>query len=53
LGRLDQSQNWFQKVFTLGDARKTKLAALENPYLEPLCRVPTFPAWGQRRRVCH
>jgi tetratricopeptide (TPR) repeat protein len=36
LGRLEQAKNWLQKSFELGDARKMKLAALDDPDLEPL-----------------
>lgn len=36
LGRLERSKNWLAKAFALGDARKMKLAALDDPDLEPL-----------------
>src|SRR6267154_703016 len=36
LGRLEQAKNWLEKAFRLGDARKMKLAALEDRDLEPL-----------------
>jgi tetratricopeptide (TPR) repeat protein len=36
LGRFEQAKNWLQKAFELGDARRMKLAALEDPDLEPL-----------------
>ena len=36
LGRLEEAKQWLEKAFTLGDSRKTKLTALEDPDLEPL-----------------
>jgi tetratricopeptide (TPR) repeat protein len=36
LGRLEQAKQWLEKAFLLGDARRIKLAALEDPDLEPL-----------------
>jgi hypothetical protein len=36
LGRLEQAKNWLEKAFALGDARKLKLAALDDPDLQPL-----------------
>jgi tetratricopeptide (TPR) repeat protein len=36
LGRLQQAKQWLGKAFELGDARKMKQAALEDPDLEPL-----------------
>jgi hypothetical protein len=36
LGRLDQARAWLEKAFAIGDARKMKLAALDDPDLEPL-----------------
>jgi tetratricopeptide (TPR) repeat protein len=38
LGRLEQAKNWLQKAFRLGDAKKLKFAALNDPDLEPLWR---------------
>ena len=37
-GRLEQARNWLGKAFELGDARKLKLMALDDPDLEPLWR---------------
>jgi predicted Zn-dependent protease len=36
LGRLEQAKNWLEKAFSLGDARKIKLMALEDLDLAPL-----------------
>ncbi len=36
LGRLEQAKNWLGKAFELGDGRKLKLMALDDPDLEPL-----------------
>jgi Flp pilus assembly protein TadD len=36
LGRLDQARAWLEKAFALGNARKMKLMALEDPDLRPL-----------------
>ena len=36
LGRLEQAKQWLEKAFHLGDARMMKLAALDDPDLEPL-----------------
>jgi tetratricopeptide (TPR) repeat protein len=36
LGRLEQAKQWLEKAFALGDARKMKLAALDDPDLQPL-----------------
>jgi tetratricopeptide (TPR) repeat protein len=36
LGRLEQAKEWLKKAFALGDARKMKLAALDDPDLQPL-----------------
>jgi tetratricopeptide (TPR) repeat protein len=36
LGRLEQSKNWLEKAFEVGDATQIKLMALEDPDLEPL-----------------
>jgi Flp pilus assembly protein TadD len=36
LGRLEQAKQWLEKAFALGDARNMKLAALDDPDLEPL-----------------
>jgi tetratricopeptide (TPR) repeat protein len=36
LGRLEQAKAWLGKAFELGDAAKMKLAALDDPDLEPL-----------------
>jgi tetratricopeptide (TPR) repeat protein len=38
MGRLEQAKNWLEKAFELGDARKLKLMALDDPDLEPLWR---------------
>jgi hypothetical protein len=36
LGRLEQAKQWLEKAFLLGDARKMKRAALDDPDLEAL-----------------
>lgn len=36
LGRLEPAKNWLEKAFQLGDSKKMKLAALDDPDLEPL-----------------
>ena len=36
LGRLKEAKEWLAKAFELGDATKMKLAALEDPDLQPL-----------------
>jgi tetratricopeptide (TPR) repeat protein len=36
LGRLEQAKQWLGKAFKMGNARRMKLAALEDPDLEPL-----------------
>jgi tetratricopeptide (TPR) repeat protein len=36
LGRLEQARHWLEKAFAIGDARKMKLAALDDPDLQPL-----------------
>jgi tetratricopeptide (TPR) repeat protein len=36
LGRPDQARDWLEKAFALGDASQMKLAALDDPDLEPL-----------------
>ena len=36
LGRLEQAKHWLEKAFKMGNARKMKLAALQDPDLEPL-----------------
>jgi tetratricopeptide (TPR) repeat protein len=36
LGRLEQAKHWLEKAFKLGNARRMKRAALEDPDLEPL-----------------
>jgi tetratricopeptide (TPR) repeat protein len=36
LGKLDRARVWLEKAFKLGDAKKMKLAALDDPDLEPL-----------------
>jgi len=36
LGRLEQAKHWLEKSFELGDARAMKLAALDDPDLQPL-----------------
>ena len=36
LGRLEQAKQWLEKAFELGDARNMKLAALDDPDLQPL-----------------
>jgi tetratricopeptide (TPR) repeat protein len=36
LGRLQQAKKWLEKAFALGDSKKIKLIALEDPDLEPL-----------------
>ena len=38
LGRLAEAKDWLQKAFALGDEKKMKLVALEDPDLEPLRR---------------
>jgi tetratricopeptide (TPR) repeat protein len=47
LGRLEHAKQWLEKAFLLGDARRMKLAALDDPYLEPLwkdiCRTYRLP----------
>ena len=39
LGNLDRAKRWLEKAFELGDARNMKLAALDDPDLEPLGKV--------------
>jgi tetratricopeptide (TPR) repeat protein len=39
LGRLEQAKTWLEKAFKLGDAKKMKLAAIDDPDLEPLWRA--------------
>jgi hypothetical protein len=41
---LDQAKNWLEKSFALGDAKKMKLATLDDPDLEPLQKIPAFPS---------
>ena len=36
LGRLEQAKKWLEEALQLGDAKKVKLAALDDPDLEPL-----------------
>ena len=36
LGRLDKAKEWLEKAFNLGDAKGLKMAALDDPDLEPL-----------------
>jgi tetratricopeptide (TPR) repeat protein len=36
LGRLEQAKEWLAKAFKLGEAKKMKQAALDDPDLEPL-----------------
>jgi tetratricopeptide (TPR) repeat protein len=36
LGRLEQAKEWLEQAFKLGDSKKMKLAALDDPDLEPL-----------------
>lgn len=36
LGRLEQAKHWLEKAFKMGNARRMKRAALEDPDLEPL-----------------
>ena len=36
LGRLEQAKNWLQKAFAIGDPKKIKLMALDDPDLGPL-----------------
>ena len=38
LGRLEQAKNWLGKAFEVGDSKKIKLMALEDPDLERLWR---------------
>ena len=38
LGNLERAKQWLEKAFAIGDARKMKLAALDDPDLEPLWR---------------
>ena len=39
LGRMEQAKQWLEKAFTLGDPKKIKLMALDDPDLEPLWRT--------------
>lgn len=39
LGDLERAKQWLEKAFKLGDAKKMKLAALDDPALEPLWRT--------------
>ena len=39
LGRLEQARNWLRKAFVLGDKKKMKVVAAEDPDLKPL--------WGE------
>jgi tetratricopeptide (TPR) repeat protein len=36
LGRLEQAKHWLEKAFKMGNLRRMKLAALQDPDLEPL-----------------
>jgi predicted Zn-dependent protease len=36
LGRMEQAKSWLEKALKLGDAKKMKLAALDDPDLQPL-----------------
>ena len=36
LGNLDRAKQWLEKAFALGDAKGMKLAALDDPDLQPL-----------------
>jgi tetratricopeptide (TPR) repeat protein len=36
LGQLGQARRWLEKSFEIGDPRKLKLVALDDPDLEPL-----------------
>jgi predicted Zn-dependent protease len=36
LGNLERAKDWLEKAFALGDAKKMKLAALDDPDLQPL-----------------
>ena len=36
LGNLEQAKDWLEKAFRIGEPRKMKLMALEDPDLEPL-----------------
>ena len=36
LGNLERAKQWLEKAFALGGARKMRLAALDDPDLEPL-----------------
>jgi len=36
LGRLERAKEWLEKAFALGDAKGMKLAALDDPDLQPL-----------------
>jgi len=36
LGNLERAKQWLEKAFAIGDAKEMKLAALEDPDLEPL-----------------
>lgn len=36
LERLGQAKNWLEKAFEIGDSKKIKLMALDDPDLEPL-----------------
>ncbi len=38
LGRIEQAKHWLEKAFEIGDPRKLKLMALDDPDLEPLWR---------------
>ncbi len=36
LGRLEHAKKWLEEAFRLGDPKKLKLMALDDPDLEPL-----------------
>ena len=36
LGKLEEAKEWLAKAFKLGDAKKMKVAALDDPDLQPL-----------------
>jgi tetratricopeptide (TPR) repeat protein len=38
LGRLDEARQWFDRALSIGDEKKVKLAALDDPDLAPLLK---------------
>jgi tetratricopeptide (TPR) repeat protein len=45
LGQLEQAKHWLRKAFEVGDSKKIKLMALEDPDLEPLWREIGKRCW--------